>query len=74
MSTVVPFGQLHPNANDRAAVYTVREAAALLHLSIGSTYAAIRAGEIPSRRVGNRWIIPRRRFDDWLNSETAGAA
>jgi excisionase family DNA binding protein len=50
------------------AVYTVREVADLLSLSTGSTYALVRAGEIPARKLGGRWVIPKQRFHDWLNS------
>jgi excisionase family DNA binding protein len=50
-----------------AAVYTVAEVAELLGLSLGGTYAAVRAGEIPARRMGDRWVIPKRRFDAWLD-------
>lgn len=49
------------------AVYTVAEVAELLSLSTGTTYALVRSGEIPARKVGNRWVIPRQRFHDWLN-------
>ena len=55
----------------RRAAYTVREAAALLGLSPGSTYALVRAGEIPALRVGGRWIVPKRRFHRWLDARSA---
>jgi excisionase family DNA binding protein len=47
--------------------YTVPEVADLLGLSVGSTYAAIRAGEIPAKQVGARWVISKERFHAWLN-------
>ncbi len=52
------------------AVYTVREVAYLLSLSLGATYALVRAGEIPARRLGSRWVIPRARFEQWLDDCT----
>jgi excisionase family DNA binding protein len=52
------------------AAYTVLEAAALLGLSPGSTYSLVRAGVIPARRVGGRWIVPKRRFHRWLDERT----
>ena len=52
------------------AVYTVREVAHLLSLSLGATYALVRAGEIPARRLGARWVIPRARFEQWLDDCT----
>src|SRR3954453_10447627 len=57
------------SVEDRA-VYTVREVAHLLSLSLGATYALVRAGEIPARRLGSRWVIPRARFLQWLDECT----
>jgi excisionase family DNA binding protein len=55
-----------------AAVYTVIEVARLLSLSRGSAYALVRTGEIPAKRMGGRWVIPKRRFHAWLdNAEDA---
>ncbi|HET8659374.1 MAG TPA: helix-turn-helix domain-containing protein [Micromonosporaceae bacterium] len=50
------------------AVYTVKEVAYQLSLSLGSTYALIRSGDIPARKMGGRWVVPRRRFEEWLNN------
>jgi excisionase family DNA binding protein len=50
------------------AVYTVREVAELLSLSLGGTYALVRSGDIPALKLGGRWVIPKGRFHDWLNS------
>ncbi|MGL4174318.1 MAG: helix-turn-helix domain-containing protein [Actinomycetota bacterium] len=55
-----------PVTTDRA-VYTVLEAAHLLSLSRGSAYAMVRSGQIPAKRIGTRWVIPRARFEAWLN-------
>jgi len=59
-----------PDGTPRRAAYTVQEAAALLGLSLGSTYTLIRAGEIPARRMGGRWIVPKQRFHRWLNERS----
>ena len=59
---------------DDRAVYTVRQVAWLLSLSLGTTYELLRTGEIPATRLGNRWIIPRERFHTWLASCTQGAS
>jgi excisionase family DNA binding protein len=56
---------------DTAAVYTVAETASLLTLSLGSTYALIREGAIPAKKIGGRWIIPKERFHQWLNALTS---
>ena len=60
--------------DDDRAVYTVRQVAWLLSLSLGTTYELLRAGEIPATRLGSRWIIPRERFHAWLDSRTEGAS
>jgi excisionase family DNA binding protein len=51
-------------------VYTVREVATLLGINLGVTYELIRQGEIPAKRLGKRWIVPRRLFHVWLNNIT----
>jgi excisionase family DNA binding protein len=51
----------------RLAAYTVAEVAALLGLSPGSTYALVRRGSIPARRMSRgQWIVPKRCFHRWL--------
>jgi excisionase family DNA binding protein len=60
-------------STEESAVYTVKEVAGLLRLSLGSTYALIREGEIPAKKMGARWVIPKRRFHAWLD-ECAGPA
>lgn len=52
---------------DSRAVYSVPEVARLLSLSLGSTYALLREGEIPARKLGARWVIPKKRFHAWLD-------
>lgn len=76
---VIPFGTrpnhsawTRPPARTRA-VYTVREVAALLSLSLGSTYALVRSGEIPALKLGGRWVIPKKRFHEWLDSAAVSA-
>lgn len=55
------------------AVYTVKEVAHLLSLSLGSTYALVRQGEIPALKMGGRWIVPKKRFHVWLDSSLVSA-
>jgi excisionase family DNA binding protein len=52
--------------------YSVREAAVVLPLSTDTIYRLIRAGEIPARRVGGRWLIPTRGLERWI--EDVGVA
>lgn len=49
------------------ATYTVMEVARLLNLSRGLTYQYLREGLIPAARIGRRWLIPRKRFHEWLD-------
>ena len=55
---------------DGGAVYTVKEVSQYLRISLGGTYALIRSGEIPAKKLGGRWVIPKRRFAAWLDSCT----
>jgi excisionase family DNA binding protein len=50
--------------------YTVTEVATLLGISRANTYVLLKSGEIPARRLGSRWIIPRHRFHDWLDTQS----
>jgi excisionase family DNA binding protein len=58
--------------DDDRAVYTVAEVARLLALSRGGTYELVRKGVIPAVRLGRRWVIPKARFQAWLDSCTEG--
>ncbi len=46
-------------APEESLVLTVDEAAALLRVSRGLAFAAVRAGTIPHVRIGRRILIPR---------------
>jgi len=52
----------------RALVYTVPEVAQLLTVSRNTAYAMVRAGHIPARRLGTRWVVPRKAFHAWLDA------
>jgi excisionase family DNA binding protein len=58
--------QLTPATVSRA-VYTVKETAALLALSVNTTYQLIRDGEIPAIKLGGKWAVPKRRLHAWLD-------
>jgi excisionase family DNA binding protein len=58
---------------EESAVYTVKEVARLLRLSLGGTYSLIRDGSIPAKKMGARWVIPKKRFHAWLDECTASA-
>lgn len=60
MSNIVPMAESR-------AVYTVEEVAHLLSLSRTNTYALVRSGEIPAKKIGARWVIPKARFHRWID-------
>lgn len=74
MSNVIPFTNRPRLARrevvDDTAVYTVKEAAAVLRIGLSSAYALVREGTIPARRAGGRWLIPKARLHAWLNGDT----
>lgn len=47
--------------------YTVEDVAKLLGIARNSAYERVHAGDIPSIRMGRRYLTPRERFDAWLN-------
>ena len=44
---------------DGRLTYTVEEAGELLGVGRGTAYAAVRAGDIPSVKIGRRVLVPR---------------
>jgi excisionase family DNA binding protein len=56
------------------AVYSVDELAILLRRGRLSTYADLRAGRIPARRLGKKFLISRKRIHEWLESGGQDAA
>jgi excisionase family DNA binding protein len=46
-------------ADPQACVLTVEEAGAVLRISRGSAFAAVRSGDIPAVRIGRSWRVPR---------------
>ncbi|MCC6756269.1 MAG: helix-turn-helix domain-containing protein [Solirubrobacterales bacterium] len=49
-------------------VLTVEQAAALLQLSPDTLYTMLRRGEVPGKKLGSQWRIPRAPFMDWLHA------
>lgn len=61
--------QLEPGANEkRSLVYTVDELARDLGISRANVYNQLRAGHIPSIRIGKRFVIPREAIVNWLRT------
>jgi len=49
-------------------VYTPQEVANILNVSIWKTYDLIHQKIVPAIRIGRKFIIPRERFEEWLNN------
>jgi excisionase family DNA binding protein len=60
-----------PDQPMESLVYSVAEVAALLNLAVSGTYMLLREGEIPARKLGSRWVIPKQAFHEWLDSTGA---
>jgi excisionase family DNA binding protein len=87
-ANVVPFASRLPRASDlpsgtetakvigltEYATYTPQEVMAMLRLSRGLTYKLLRDGTIPARRMGTRWVIPKKAFHAWLDSGRISAS
>ena len=49
-------------------VLQVKEVAKILSIGINQTYEACERGDIPSIRIGYRWLIPSNAFFRWLET------
>lgn len=56
---------------DGRPTLTVEETASLLGLGRSAAYEAIRRGEIPSRRLGRRLLVPVPALLEWLGATEA---
>lgn len=65
-------GLVSMNDIPRSAVYTPKQVAAMLGLARALVYELLNTGQIPAKRLGKRWIIPRAVFDTWLNNVEKG--
>ena len=50
---------------------SVQEAAYHMTVSEATVYAILKRGEVPSKRAGSRWLIPRSEFYAWLRTPDA---
>lgn len=46
---------------------TVAECARMLGISRSQCYESLKSGEIPSRRIGSKYIISRHRIERWID-------
>jgi excisionase family DNA binding protein len=52
----------------------VEEVARFLGIGRSGAYEMVRRGEIPAKRMGGRWLIPRQRFHAWLDGGPGAAS
>jgi len=62
----------HKNTRAKAIYSSVEDLARELGISRQKTYVELRAGRIPSIRLGRRFVIPRAAIAEWLR--TAGTS
>jgi excisionase family DNA binding protein len=55
-----------PDPNKLA--YSLEETAAVLGVHPNTVKKFVRSGELPSRRLGDRWLIPVAALEDWLRA------
>ena len=58
-----------PQPNPGCLTYTVHEAAALAGVSVDSYYRALKAGIVPGRKIGGRWVVSRVKLERYLEGE-----
>lgn len=49
-------------------VLSVQEVSKALGIGINQTYALVKKKEFPSVRVGHKYLIPKKEFQNWLSS------
>jgi excisionase family DNA binding protein len=54
---------------DHRITLTIEETASLLGLGRTATYEAARRGQLPSRRLGRRVVVPVPALLEWLSAE-----
>lgn len=67
LSLFVPAVVIHPKSSGERLTLTVEESAQLLGISRSLAYDAIRRGEIPHIKIGNRILIPRSALERLLD-------
>jgi excisionase family DNA binding protein len=58
----------------RADTMSAAEAARRLGIGKSSLYEALARGEVPGLRIGGRWVVPRARFERFMNGDEPAPA
>ena len=56
------------------ATYTVKEAAAVLGISLPRMYEITEQKDFPLLRIGRKKLILKERFHNWMNGKSGGEA
>jgi excisionase family DNA binding protein len=64
-----PIAAIALDGLDHRATLTIEETASLLGLGRTAMYEAARRGQIPSRRLGRRVLVPVPALIEWLSSD-----
>lgn len=59
----------YTSEDELPAVLHPRQAAEFLGCNINRMYKLCRSNKFPARKIGQKWIIPKRGFLNWLNSD-----
>ena len=68
---LINSGKTSSLPEDGRLAYSVEEAAALLGISRTSAYLAAQRGELPSRMIGRRRVVPRLALERFLLGKDA---
>jgi excisionase family DNA binding protein len=58
---------------EKRLFYTLKEAAALLHISPATYYRGVREGRFPGRKVGGQWRVPCGALHRYAEGEAAAS-
>ena len=58
---------------EKRLFYTLKEAAALLHISPETYYRGVREGRFPGRKVGGQWRVPCGALHRYAEGEAAAS-
>jgi excisionase family DNA binding protein len=60
------------NIMETKMIYTAEETAKLLGIGMNKVYELLIAGEIPSKRIGRKYLISKIALENWLNNNLKG--
>lgn len=52
-------------------IYTAKDVSKLLGVGMNKTYELLASGEIPTKKIGRKYLISKVMFEKWLNDAFA---